>query len=61
MPSEKTDRVPGRPPRDVPETGPDDERTDDRRAHDEDCLDESLDETFPASDPIAPQSPKAAP
>lgn len=27
------------------------------KEHEEDCLDEALEETFPASDPIAPQAP----
>lgn len=36
----------------------DNQRTDKDREHDEECLDEALEETFPASDPIAPQSPE---
>jgi hypothetical protein len=47
-----TDTPPSKHPR--PETTEEEEA---RRDHKEECLDEALDETFPASDPIAPQVP----
>jgi hypothetical protein len=31
---------------------------DDRRRHEDERLDEAIEETFPASDPIAPQDPE---
>lgn len=37
------------------------DKADEKRKHEEECLDESLKETFPASDPIAPQSPEKHP
>lgn len=52
---------PGEPEPDSPESPGENGQNDQRKRHQDDIQDEALEETFPASDPIAPFIPSKTP